>query len=181
MIGALKLTLKKLRSWYLVHFKYKGIQTGPGFHVAWKVTIHQPGFVAGRDVYIGPYSEIAPRVTIGDYSSLSSYVCITGQDHIYDYAGVPIRYAGRPKSVETRIGRDVLIGHGVTIMRGVTIGDGAVVGAGAVVTRNVVPYSIVGGIPAKHIRYRFKPEDIEKHEAALDSASGFDCVMNKPE
>jgi acetyltransferase-like isoleucine patch superfamily enzyme len=179
-MAALKLLLKKLRSWYLVHFKYRGIVVGPGFHVAWKVTIHQPGFVAGRDVYIGPYSEISPRVSIGDYSSLSSYVCITGQDHIYDRIGVPIRFSGRPESSETKIGRDVLIGHGATIIRGVSIGNGAVVGAGAVVTRDVEPYSIVGGIPAKHIRYRFTPEEIKKHEDALDSASGFDHAVGKP-
>ena len=46
-------------------------------------------------------------------------------------------------------------------MRGVTIGDGAVIAAGAVVTKNVAPYSIVGGIPAKHISYRFKKPDID--------------------
>lgn len=53
------------------------------------------------------------------------------------------------------IGHDVWIGHGVTITAGVTIGDGAVVGAGAVVTKDVEPYTIVGGIPAKLIRRRF--------------------------
>lgn len=48
------------------------------------------------------------------------------------------------------------------ILPGVTIGDGAVVGAGAVVTHDVEPYSIVGGVPAKHIGYRFSEEIIEK-------------------
>jgi len=47
-------------------------------------------------------------------------------------------------------------------MEGVRIGDGAVVAAGAVVTKDVEPYSIVGGIPAKHIKYRFSDEQIEK-------------------
>lgn len=53
------------------------------------------------------------------------------------------------------IGHDVWIGHGVTITAGVTVGDGAVIGAGAVVTKNVAPYTIVGGVPAKPIRRRF--------------------------
>ncbi|MFO7920137.1 chloramphenicol acetyltransferase [Rhodobacteraceae bacterium W635] len=53
------------------------------------------------------------------------------------------------------IGHDVWIGHGVTITAGVSIGDGAVVGAGAVVTKDVAPYTIVGGVPAKPIRRRF--------------------------
>jgi acetyltransferase-like isoleucine patch superfamily enzyme len=57
------------------------------------------------------------------------------------------------------IGHDVWIGHGVTILPGVTIGTGAVVGAGAVVSKDVEPYEIVGGVPARHIRWRFeKPE-----------------------
>ncbi len=58
------------------------------------------------------------------------------------------------------IGNDVWIGYGVTILSGVTIGDGAVIAAGAVVTENVKPYSIVGGVPAKIIKYRFDSETI---------------------
>ena len=55
----------------------------------------------------------------------------------------------------TRIGNDVWIGHGAIITAGVSVGDGAVVGANAVVTKDVGPYTIVGGVPARLIRYRF--------------------------
>ncbi|HEY0121411.1 MAG TPA: DapH/DapD/GlmU-related protein [Rhizobium sp.] len=56
------------------------------------------------------------------------------------------------------IGHDVWIGHGATILPGVTVGNGAVIGAGAVVSKDVAPYTIVGGVPAKLIRERFTAE-----------------------
>lgn len=62
----------------------------------------------------------------------------------------------------TTIGHDVWIGARAILIDGVTIGDGAVVGAGAVVTKDVPPYAIVGGVPARIIKYRFTPEEIEQ-------------------
>lgn len=63
-------------------------------------------------------------------------------------------------SFSVTIGNDVWIGQGVRILNGVRIGDGAILAAGAVVVKDVPPYSIVGGVPAKHIRYRFSEEEI---------------------
>ena len=67
-------------------------------------------------------------------------------------------------------GNDVWLGHNAVIMGGVTIGDGAVVGAGAVVTHDVAPYEIVGGVPARHIGWRYPPELI----AALEGIGWWD-------
>jgi phosphonate metabolism protein (transferase hexapeptide repeat family) len=65
------------------------------------------------------------------------------------------------KSDWVTIGHDVWIGHGVTITAGVTVGTGAVIGAGAVVTRDVAPYSVVGGVPAREIKRRFSDAQAE--------------------
>ena len=63
------------------------------------------------------------------------------------------------------IGHDVWIGHGATVLPGVTVGNGAVIGAGAVVSKDVAPYTIVGGVPARLIRERFAPATAEGMEA----------------
>jgi acetyltransferase-like isoleucine patch superfamily enzyme len=60
------------------------------------------------------------------------------------------------------VGNDVWIGYRAIILDGITVGDGAIVAAGAVVTKDVEPYSIVAGVPAKHLRYRFPPETIKE-------------------
>ncbi|MDE6773391.1 MAG: CatB-related O-acetyltransferase, partial [Treponemataceae bacterium] len=67
-----------------------------------------------------------------------------------------------PLKGDTVVGNDVWIGQNVTIMPGIRIGDGAIIGARAVVTKDVPPYTIVGGVPAKPIRKRFSDDVIEK-------------------
>jgi acetyltransferase-like isoleucine patch superfamily enzyme len=65
---------------------------------------------------------------------------------------------------ETAIGHDVWIGARAILRSGISIGNGAIIAAGAVVTKDVAPYSIVGGTPAQHLRYRFSPEEIAQLE-----------------
>ena len=73
------------------------------------------------------------------------------------------------------IGHDVWIGHGVTVTAGVTIGTGAVIGAGAVVTRDVDPYTVVGGVPARVIKRRFS----EAQGEALQEIAVWDWPRDK--
>ena len=70
-----------------------------------------------------------------------------------------VKYESCPK---TFIGNDVWIGADVKIKSGITIGNGAVIGAGAVVTKNIPDFAVVGGVPAKIIKYRFDDETISK-------------------
>jgi phosphonate metabolism protein (transferase hexapeptide repeat family) len=117
-----------------------------------------PGCMIG-DAQIGRFCAIAAQVRIGApnhpldrpsqhrFTYCPEYYTATAQR---DHAFFQQRRADR-----VLIGNDVWIGHAVIVMPGVRVGDGAVLAAGAVVTRDVAPYTIVGGVPARPIRERF--------------------------
>lgn len=120
----------------------------------------------GEHTYHGAGCEFRPLeadITIGKFCSIADAVMVLGgTEHHTDYvstfpfdvklgAGAVTSYS---KGAVT-IGNDVWIGTHVIILSGVKIGDGAVVGAGSVVTKDVLPYAIVAGNPARLIRYRF--------------------------
>ncbi len=119
---------------------------------------------------IGKYCSIGSNVTIGLASHLTN--TISTSPIFYD-CSQPLPFFLTKRALNTKlliqktvIEHDVWIGQGVMIKAGVTIGLGAVIGAGAVVVKDVEPYSIVGGVPARHIKYRF---DEEIRELLLDS------------
>lgn len=110
------------------------------------------------------------RVTIGKYCSIAygATIIASGEHNYRRVANYP--FAARLNGnidLDTlskgsvHIGNDVWLGANSTVLSGVTVGDGAVVAAGAVVTRSVPAYAIVGGVPARIIKYRFSPEIIE--------------------
>ena len=98
-------------------------------------------------------------VSIGKYCHIAKGLTIYSHNHNYKSKEY-IPYDCECIKKEVVIGNCVWIGANVIILPGIHIGDGAVVSAGAVVTRDVEPYAIVGGVPAKIIRYRFSAEDI---------------------
>lgn len=125
------------------------------------------GTVVGGGTRIGKFCSIARDVEIGalghptDY--LSSHPFQFNTRHFGKSPGYrDVQRVGFDELSGPVIGNDVWIGTKAVILRGITIGNGAIVAAGAVVTRDVDPYSIVGGLPAKEIRKRFTPEIIDR-------------------
>lgn len=144
-----------------------------------KDILKNPNYRVGKFTYGGPrvydWSEKSTLV-IGNYTSIADEVdIILGGNHRMDWVSMypfPALQAQWPiaKSIEGHpwtkgdvvIGNDVWIGNGAMILSGVNVGDGAVIAARAVVVKDVPPYSIVGGSPAKVIKYRFSKAKIKK-------------------
>lgn len=125
-------------------------------------------FTAGEFCYVGPYCFIGERVTLQNYVMFGPRVSVVGDDHRFDVPGTPAIFSGRPELRETVIESDVWVGLGSIVMAGVRIGRGAIIAAGAVVTRDVPPYEIWGGCPARHLRRRFADREAERvHDEML--------------
>jgi acetyltransferase-like isoleucine patch superfamily enzyme len=106
------------------------------------------------------------NLVIGEFCSIACGVKIfLGGNHNYKRASTWLLKQNDKNGITSNgdviIGNDVWIGQGATVMSGVTIGDGAVIAAEALVAKDVAPYSIVGGNPAKHISYRFDEKTIK--------------------
>lgn len=152
-------------------FPKRNITDSTGVFIA-KNSIIPNGTIIGDGTRINGSCVIkgAGKVTFGKYCAIGEKLRIITSNH--DATEVNLQYAlqkridGRikPISKEVSIGHNVWIGDCVIILPGVIIGNGAVLAAGSIVTKNVPPYAIVGGCPAKVIRYRFDTEKIKEIE-----------------
>ncbi len=147
--------------------------------------------VIGRSTTIGERCNVSGPTTIGRYCQLATGVAVISGDHptskLTTYTNRRLLSGHMATHVERRavsVGNDVWIGRNAMVLAGVTVGDGAVIGAGAVVTKDVEPYAIVAGVPARRIGSRFSDEtialleqlrwwertsaDIEAHAALFD-------------
>lgn len=122
--------------------------------------------IIDSNVTIGNFCSIAPGVTIGmgnhEYNFVSTHPFLYNDYYSDISSKCNLRTDGlKDKDTTTTIGNDVWIGADAIIKRGVNIGNGAVIAAGSVVTKDVPAFSIVGGVPAKIIKYRTSKENIE--------------------
>lgn len=126
----------------------------------------------GKNINIEKNAEFAYSVEIGDNSGLGINCRISGKtiignnvmmgpnvsiftkNHVYDRTDIPMNLQGMSVEKTVIIEDDVWIGANVTILNGIKISKGAIIGAGSVVTRNIPEYAIVGGNPAKILKYR---------------------------
>lgn len=155
-----------------------------------KNSITNPNIIVGDYTYYDDFEDVAnfeknvkyhfdfvgDKLIIGKFCMIASNVTfiMNGANHLtdaissYPFAifdeGWKDAMDGKsyPVKGDTIIGNDVWIGYNATIMPGVTIGDGAIIATGSVVTKDVEPYTIVGGNPAKEIKKRFSDEQISK-------------------
>lgn len=117
-------------------------------------------FGTGKDISIGDNSGIGIKckvrgpLSIGQNVMMGPEVIILTSIHKFDDITIPMCQQSNSERKEVIIGDDVWIGTRVIIMPGVKIGNGVIIGAGAVVTKDVPDYAVVGGVPAKIIKYR---------------------------
>lgn len=149
------------------------VELAEGVHVEYSAIgdysyVMHDSFVA--DTEIGRFTAIAARCRIGPPNHPLDRPALHRMSYTPEYYWPAGRrdhdfFAAR-RAARTVIGNDVWIGHGAIVLSGVTVGDGAVIAAGAVVSRDVAPYTIVGGVPAKEIRRRM-PEALARRYQAL--------------
>ena len=144
-----------------LHACPNGIEIGAGSIVMHGAILHvynfrgmkQSGIKIGRDSLIGEYSVIRGQggVSIGDRVYTSPFTQIIAVNHVFDDPNRPFVEQGITAE-GIIIEDDVWLGAGAIITDGVRVGQGAVVAAGAVVTKDVLPHTVVGGVPAKPIK-----------------------------
>jgi acetyltransferase-like isoleucine patch superfamily enzyme len=159
---------------YLYRSQFARCGRGVHFYPT-KSELYYKTIEVGNSVYIGPgalFLAADSSIKIGNKVLFGPNVTIIGGNHSTHIIGkLMADYSLSNKlpsdDLPVVISEDVWVGTGAIILNGVHIGRGAIIAAGAVVNKNVPPYAIVGGVPAKVIKFRWSIPDIIKHESLL--------------
>lgn len=179
-----KIEILKIKIWKsFINANYKN-------NIGDNVVIQYPADILFNNVFIGNnvfinagarFWAVESKILIQNNVVMGPNVTIMAGNHNYKEIGqyiINVKQKNPTDDEDVIIEEDVWIGCNVIILKGVTIHRGAIVGAGSVVIKDVSPYSIVGGNPAKHIKYRFSDSDIIEHEKRLNTL-GFKQDDNK--
>ncbi len=169
-VSRIKRVLNVIRNFLVFRIRYPWIKYGRNVHCQWSVFFWSPhrDMTLGNDIGIGVRSVFLCDLQMGNKVMIAPHVAfINKYDHRYDVVGRTMWDSGRGDDCKVIVGDDVWIGHGAIILSPLRIGQGSVIAAGSVVTRDVPPYAVVAGVPAKIIRMRFTPEQIVAHEKIL--------------
>lgn len=165
--------LNRIRTWFLFHFIFPWVKYKGFVRVMSHTNFAKMSISIGKNVQFGMYCDIATDVDFGNNILLASNVRIVGKhDHTFSTPGELIWNAPRGNNGITLIGNDVWIGSGSIIIGGLTVGDGSIIAAGSVVTKDIPPFELWGGNPAKKIKNRFEnDESAILHDKFLKSFS----------
>ncbi|MBL0225454.1 MAG: acyltransferase [Geobacteraceae bacterium] len=146
------LTIRRIRSFVCQFFIEK---SGSNLNIEKGATFGRGnGIFIGNNSGIGVNCHLYGSVSIGDNVMMGPEVLFFAKNHKFDRVDTPMNLQGFAEVEQIVVGNDVWIGTRAIILPGVIIGDGAVIGAASVVTKDVPPYTIVGGNPAKVLRLR---------------------------
>lgn len=159
-----------LRNFIVFNLRSPWIKYGKNVHCQISTTFWSPhsDIVLGNDVGIGGRCVFLADVRIGNKVLIATHVAfLNSDDHRFDIVGKTMWDSGRGDKYNIIVEDDVWIGHGAIILTPSHIGKGSIIAAGSVVTKDVPPYSIVAGNPAKTISMRFTPDQIIEHEKSI--------------
>ena len=166
----IKKLLNNARTFILLKLRYPYVKYGNNVHVHWSTKMRSPHkyIRIGNNVGIGRSTFIQSDIEVGNNVLIAANCGLVGSDdHTFDVIGKTIWDSPRGDKKKIIIEDDVWIGFGTIILSGVKVGYGSIIGAGSVVTKDVEPYSIVAGVPAKKLKMRFTEKEMSMHENIL--------------
>jgi len=169
-IAWLRSVANSIRTRLYVNFRCRWVKLNGILRIPWCTQLWSPH----RDIEFGDRVQFGRRCVICCDAKFGNNILVAGNvafvgrdDHTYGTVGKTVWDSPRGDKFKVIVDDDVWIGYGAIIVSGVTIGTGSIVAAGSVVTRDVSPYTIVGGNPAVVLKKRFHDIDRARHEKCI--------------